>query len=93
MLNPKPSVVGTWYRDKYVSHPATKQREVKRLSTKERMTIALGMICQDGLIVAADTRFATAEGFMRDNGRKITTFLTASGVFATAYASEKRNGW
>lgn len=62
--------------------------ESKRLAVKNRMTIALGMICRGGLIIAADTRFATTEGFMQDDGCKVTAFLTPSGVFVTAYTSE-----
>lgn len=85
LTKPKPrplTPIERWYT------PQRPKVEQKRLAVKNHMTIALGVICRDGLIIAADTRFATTEGFMQDDGCKVTAFLTPSGVFVTAYTSE-----
>ena len=70
-----------------VLHPRSK---VERLAVKNRMTIALGVICRGGLIIAADTRMSTSDGFCFD-ACKVKPFLTPSGVFTIAYASESGN--
>src|SRR5208283_4546566 len=65
----------------------SQQPKIKRFPVRNLMTIALGMTCQGGLVIAADTRMSTPEGVIYD-ACKLKTFLTIGGVFVIAYSSE-----
>ena len=87
LTKPKPrplTPIERWYT------PQRPKLEQKQQAVKNRMTIALGVICRDGLIIAADTRMSTTDGFFFD-ACKVKSALTASGVFTIAYASESGN--
>ena len=83
MLSPKPHPIRV---------PARwpQQPKVQRLPVRNRMTIALGMICQGGLVIAADTRLSTLDGTSHD-ACKVQSKLTPSGAFVVAYSSENSN--
>lgn len=51
------------------------------------MTLALGMLCEDGLILAADTRISYDDGSVTD-AIKLKVFESGSGVYATAQSSQ-----
>lgn len=51
------------------------------------MTIAIGMLCEGGLVVAADTQMTWPEGTTYD-AEKIRTLTTDSGAYVIAYSSE-----
>lgn len=52
---------------------------------KPRMTIAIGMVCTCGVMIAADTRLCLPDGSTQ-LARKIHVKQTTSGAFALAYA-------
>ena len=54
------------------------------------MTIALGVACAHGFIVAADTNVVLSDG-ARKQGKKVEAVLGRSGTFAIANASEDGN--
>jgi len=57
---------------------------------KAAMTIAIGMTCQGGAIVAADTKIIDQNGSVT-YGPKVTAFRGVSGTFAIANASDDAN--
>lgn len=58
----------------------------KRLSTRNRMTLAIGMQCQGGVILAADTRLSYDGGPVSE-GRKLAGFQSDTGTYAIAQSS------
>src|SRR6266581_4059298 len=70
-----------------------KPREItrrQRLEGKCRMTIAVGFLCSDGIIVAADTCIITSDGKKQD-GPKIGSAHTSNGSYAIANAADDGN--
>jgi 20S proteasome alpha/beta subunit len=55
-----------------------------------RMTIAIGMLCHEGLIIAADTRIAMTDGTTRE-GIKVHQAIADTGIYVTANATEDGN--
>jgi hypothetical protein len=53
------------------------------------MTLAIGMLCEDGLILATDTRIST-NGWVSD-GIKLKPFEAGEGVYAVAHSSTDVN--
>jgi 20S proteasome alpha/beta subunit len=70
MISPKP-----------LERPPAKQ-PVKKT---KHMTIAIGMLCQGGIIVAADTQMTYMDGTTYD-AVKVQTLTTATGIYAIAYS-------
>jgi 20S proteasome alpha/beta subunit len=56
----------------------------ERLTKRGRMTIAIGMLCQDGLVLAVDTQMTWPDGTTYD-AVKMQTLATQNGAFALAY--------
>jgi len=54
------------------------------------MTLAIGMACQRGLVLAADTRVSYADGTVSDM-EKLCSFTTPAGMFAIAQSSHDAN--
>jgi hypothetical protein len=54
------------------------------------MTLAIGMLCEDGLILATDTRASYADGTIQD-ADKLKTFEAGEGVYGIAQSSEDIN--
>jgi hypothetical protein len=54
------------------------------------MTLAIGMECRGGIILAADTRASYADGSVAEI-RKVTHLTTTTGMFAIAQSSEDAN--
>jgi ATP-dependent protease HslVU (ClpYQ) peptidase subunit len=63
----------------------------RRLSGRRKtaMTIAIGMACHMGVIVAADTQIAI--GAIAQKASKLYLFKVKSGAFAVAFASDDAN--
>jgi len=57
----------------------------ERLTKRGRMTIAIGMLCQDGMVVAADTQMTYTDGTTH-NRSKIKSLRTVSGAYVVAYS-------
>ncbi len=57
----------------------------QRLPKRERMTIAIGMLCEGGMIVAADTQMTYTDGTTYDSA-KIKTLRAATGAYVIAYS-------
>src|SRR5579863_285352 len=55
-----------------------------------RMTIAIGMLCEGGLAIAADTQATNADGTTYDRA-KVKVQKTAKGLFAAAFSGEDLN--
>src|SRR5579863_1022947 len=55
-----------------------------------RMTIAIGMLCEGGLAIAADTQATNADGTTYDRA-KVKAQKTAKGLFAAAFSGEDLN--
>jgi hypothetical protein len=51
------------------------------------MTLAVGMLCEDGLILSADTRISYTDGSAAE-GLKLKVFESGSGVYAVAQSSD-----
>ncbi len=69
-----------------LERPAAKQPPRK----SKRMTIAIGMLCDEGLIIAADTQLAMTDGSTRE-GIKIRQAIADTGIYVTANATEDGN--
>ncbi len=54
------------------------------------MTIAIGMLCQDGIVIAADTQTTYPDGTTYD-AVKVRSQKSANGLFGVAYSSEDAN--
>ena len=73
------------------SKPLTPLHKLDRPARKpKRMTIGIGMYCEEGLIVAADTQLAMTDGSTR-MGKKVHQAIADSGVYVTANATEDGN--
>lgn len=57
----------------------------ERLTKRGRMTIAIGMLCQGGLVIAADTQMTSPDDTTYD-AVKVQTLTTPTGGFALAYS-------
>jgi hypothetical protein len=68
----------------------TKIHTLQRLPKKNRMTIAIGMICQNSVLLAADTRISY-EGGPVSEANKIADFKANGGLFAFAHSSSDVN--
>jgi hypothetical protein len=55
-----------------------------------RMTIAIGMLCDEGLIIAADTQLAMTDGSTRE-GIKVHQAIADTGIYVTANATDDGN--
>ncbi len=62
----------------------------ERLAKRGRMTIAIGMLCQGGIVVAADTQMTSPDGSTFDKV-KVKSLTTATGAFAIAYSCSDIN--
>lgn len=51
-----------------------------------RMTIAIGMLCQGGVVISADTQMTYMDGTTYD-AVKVQTLATTTGIYAVAYSS------
>lgn len=60
------------------------------LRKPRRMTIAIGMFCNEGLIIAADTQITMSDGTTR-YGSKVHQAIADTGVYVTANSSEDGN--
>lgn len=76
MIVPKPLIL-----PKNPERPARKPK---------RMTIGIGMLCQDGIIISADTQATNPDGTTYD-AVKVHSLKTANGLFGVAYSSEDAN--
>jgi hypothetical protein len=56
----------------------------------KRMTIGIGMYCDEGLIIAADTRVALSDNTTR-KGEKIRQAIADSGIYVAAVATDDAN--
>ena len=72
MISPKPTII-----------PQKPERPAR---TPKRMTIAIGMLCDEGLIIAADTQITNPDGTTYDKV-KIKTQRAASGTFVMAWTA------
>jgi 20S proteasome alpha/beta subunit len=71
--------------------PLSELIPAKRPARKpKRMTIAIGMLCDEGLIIAADTQLAMTDGTTRE-GIKVHQAIADTGVYVTANATEDGN--
>ena|SRR5271166_6752180 len=70
-------------------HYPSKPR-IQRLPKRNRMTLALGMVCNDGLMLASDTRISFTGGAVSD-AQKITGFPSKSGMYAIVHSSNDAN--
>jgi hypothetical protein len=64
---------------------------VKRLQKRNRMTLALAMVCDGGLMLAADTRLSYGDGTITTEATKLTGFASVGGMYAIAHSSEDAN--
>ena len=62
----------------------------ERLPKGKRMTIAIGMLCEEGLIIAADTQIAMTDGTTRE-GIKVHQGIADTGIYVTANATDDGN--
>lgn len=60
--------------------------KTERLPKRGRMTIAIGMLCQGGMVIAADTQATYTDGTTYDR-TKLKTLRAATGAYAIAYSS------
>ena len=58
----------------------------ERLPERKRMTLALGMLYLNGVIVGADTQITWSDGRTEDR-RKVIAFPAATGAYAIGYSS------
>src|SRR5208283_2362158 len=75
MINSKPLT-------RILPHP-----KPERLPKRNRMTLAIGIQCKDGLLLATDTRLSYSYGPVAE-GQKLTGFDTEHGTFAIAQSSD-----
>src|SRR5208337_121977 len=62
----------------------------ERLPKRNRMTLAIGMQCKDGIVLAADTRVSYQDGSISDI-TKVQSIYTGNGVYAIAQSSHDAN--
>lgn len=63
------------------------RREQPVLTKRPRMTVGIGMLCEGGAIIAADTRTVYSDG-ATSQMRKIRTATSQDAVYITAFSSE-----
>ncbi len=57
----------------------------RRPESAKRMTIAIGMLCDGGIVIAADTQMTYMDGTTYD-AVKVQTLTTTTGIYAIAYS-------
>lgn len=62
----------------------------ERLPKRKQMTIAIGVLCTEGIVVAADTKITATDG-TTSIGPKVLTSVTEDGNFVIANASNDGN--
>jgi len=67
--------------------PGILQPKPKRLPKRNRMTLAIGMLCEDGLLFVADTRLYYPDGSVGE-GIKLKAFESGTGVIAIVQSSD-----
>ncbi len=65
-----------------------KQLKKQRLPVRNRMTLALAMVCEGGVMLAADTRMSYGEGVMTTEAQKVTGFDSNGGMYVIVHSSE-----
>jgi len=70
--------------------PLVVPRKPERLPKRDRMTLAIGIVCKDALVIAADTRISYNGGAISD-AQKVTDFSFPAGRLAVAHSSNDVN--
>jgi hypothetical protein len=65
-------------------------QKVKRLPKRNGMTLAIGMLCEEGIILAADSRLSYDDDSIQDCV-KVAGFLSSTGTFVVVHSSEDAN--
>ena len=65
-------------------------RKPQRLPARERMTLAIGMLCQGGMVIATDTQLTCEDGRTED-AVKVRTAKSTTGSYVIAYSGADAN--